>query len=439
METPVFRYILLLVLSAPLLYVAYRESTALLGLDRPRLPDETALAEQRQALQTLRDNAVRLGTPREDVEMALLAATYTCPALQPGAPKADVMLTPPLQAHALNLKDVRDLFLAFADLSKGDRDFVNPFPADHPYRVWVRRRQDLIALERKISKGLESYPRGVEALRKDLDDYERDPDRNVTFLKDSRGLMAWRDLGEPRPLSEKMKQALAPGSKVKLDELTRKIDDRTERLRQFLKAHPGGEYADRARTELATWQNNARLIDVMKSDSARSTRGVSAQLRKYTALLSKPDTPREFKDMVLQAAKNYCGRIVPRTLDRDTRVLVTDREVSVLRKRVRIKWKDSGQKIVYLSDSGYDEFDLPPDKVEYFLVGSETYEKPLRATARSKAVREYNKARGELRWTVKSLEGLQEVCKKHEASLRDQEAVLQGIVVVAPELFPPGE
>jgi hypothetical protein len=351
-----------------------------------------------------------------------------------------VALTPPLQAHALNLKDVRRLFLAFAELNRGDLGFVNPFPPEHAYHAWVKRRQELIALERKIRRGLESYPAGSEGLQKDLAEYESSPDRNVTFLKESRSQIDWRKLGDSRGLTARLETALGSG-KGDFPKLAKEIDERMRGLDRFLKSAPAeSEQARLAREERTGWQYSLKLLEAIKEDDrASSAREVRVHLRGYAALLAKRDLPRGFAETVRKSAERFCARVVPRRLDLDDRVLLTDKKVAVARARVRIRWKDPDREKVYLAKSGYDEFTLPQDQVEHFYVGAESYEKPLFPTRKSEAVQLYNTKRAKLRWTVKSLQELEKACQAHEGELRQQAELLRGVVGAAPALFPPGD
>ena len=95
----------------------------------------------------------------------------------------------------------------------------------------------------------------------------------------------------------------------------------------------------------------------------------------------------------------------------------------LLREQIVIRWKDSLP--CSLKDSGFDEYNLPREKVQNFQLRgatrnlpSDPAKQPLRGTEYSDAIRKFNTARdGVRRWTEAELVKLSEICKASEEVL----------------------
>src|SRR4051794_9599501 len=96
------RYVLVLVLAAPLGYTAYNQGYALFGFDKPAALREAALEAPDATLKDVRESVSKRGKPADDVQQAVLSVAGKCPDLRPDSKQADVVLVEPLKAHANN-------------------------------------------------------------------------------------------------------------------------------------------------------------------------------------------------------------------------------------------------------------------------------------------------------------------------------------------------
>ncbi len=428
------RYLLLLVLSAPLFYVGYEQAVALFGLDKPLGLREAALSGPRAAL----GEPGKRDAPQPGVQAALLSVSDDCPPPRADS-EADRMVGPAFKEHADHLKDVRRLFIALADPTSPEKDKV----VRSTFKGWLAKRAEVFGLQDEIEKLYKAYlksPTDRGDLDLKLDTYKKERWRSDSFVTKVEGGMSRREMTDLAEASRVLSIALrAKADAPSRTEVLAKADKIIQEREQFLDKFPTFPEATAVRDELAHWKKARGLLDVSAMENERASPSEAKRLLgDYAALLK--GSPPTFRALVRTTAQRYCnGYVKPVALDE--KVVLSGAEV--LREQVKVFWS-STNKSVWLKDSGFDEFTLPTSKkyadVENFTVDGTTHEKPIRPTERSKAARAFNEKLKAIRWTKEGLADLLRACdstsyKAYLTEPRDRVEAVHQALIEHPELF----
>ena len=161
-----WRYPVLLLVASPLLYSAYRQGEVLFDLwSSPSGLSDKNLDECKEKIEDARKSTADRGRPSDALLECLLKADDRCPEANADGSTFDEKVTPPAQAHAKSLKDVRTFFGAYAELGRGG-EVPADFGPSHPYRLFLEKqrdarvkantaRQDIIAKQKTLLDDLE--------------------------------------------------------------------------------------------------------------------------------------------------------------------------------------------------------------------------------------------------------------------------------------------
>lgn len=145
------------------------------------------------------------------------------------------------------------------------------------------------------------------------------------------------------------------------------------------------------------------------------------------AKLTENNPPARFGTTARRLVQVFCGDYLKAEPLDEMVLLVSgnDNETEqVLRKDVKVVLKDG--KTVVLSPSGFDEYNLPRDRLDYFLLpmgGSrdppgDKDVAPLKGTKYSDAIKAYNEKRNRIKhWSEPGLRDLRATCEAHKADL----------------------
>jgi hypothetical protein len=401
-----FRYVLLLVLAAPLSYTAYDQAYALFEFDKRAARKAAAALDELQAnVNDVRDSAERRGVPSENVQKAVLALGEDRPEVTRAGKEADATLVPPLQAHADNLKEIRQLFIAFGQIKK-DRAARNNVKAD--YRGWLDEAAKVADLEAETKKLVQEHKGGEskKAILDNLDKLDKSPWHNPNFIQDTKAELARKDLpaldkldkldsrletvlGGP-PDRAPDRDAIAALAKD-IDEVVRGLDDFAMKFAAIER------HRNWAQQAAAKWRKCQELLRVVEKDGGVvATRDVAPHVEQYAKLIKGVGLPEGVRPLVRKSALRFCKSFLPK-LDPDKDVWLDGEAVP--RDAVVIVWLPAKAEAltVWQKKTGLTELDLAKaeydSKVNYYEVrGGKQRQKPIDATPRTKAHRAYNKA-----------------------------------------------
>jgi hypothetical protein len=279
---------------------------------------------------------------------------------------------------------------------------------------------------------------------KELEVYDQD------LLASGRAEAAWPELNKNHPASDldafyDRLNGWTPGRTdgESLDAV--RAREHEAAYRKYVEAHRAAKGVDavtlvgKARERLALWGRGADLADILEHPESNRARGITPapipnlapehkkRLDQIHAIVEKArdDPPPRFLETARHTLRTLCGDLLkPEDLDDDVQVIVDAQAEPELcpRKTLIINWKD--QKRNALSDSGYNEFTIDPNKIESLvLAGGNTFEvgpnaKPLKGTDYSDAVQAFNDERAKVKqWQGPELAGLRQVCERHASDL----------------------
>jgi hypothetical protein len=245
-----------------------------------------------------------------------------------------------------------------------------------------------------------------------------------------------------------------------LDDLYRRLDDWSPSLseasrpnvtevesharayRKYLDAYGAAKgvvpvgLAREAQQRLVLWEWGAKVVKLLREPDDHRVEQVSAMVD-----LAQDRSLARFEATARRLVQVLCGDLLkPEPLD-ETVLVIGDQQAAAEpfpRQQVVIRWKD--QTMVALDKSGFDEFTLPRDRVENFLLPMGTTRDlpedpkiaPLRGTEYSQAVRAFNLERARIQhWCEPELTRLRDTCETNKAALARGRPGSGGLTLIA--------
>jgi hypothetical protein len=424
--------LLLLILCAPLLYIATSEGMRLYNVSTWSSPKLEAAEEDAPPKPEVLAKARKTADAIVELPGGVTAAVVRLESLTPGASQE-----PPLGS----------VVAAYAKKR-----------AERGYDV-EKAKEEGAAVEKRITeilkkmRGRDGRPTHLDNnLEQLLDDYAEkvhDPE----LLASARAESAWPALEESCPRSELERQydeidSWSP-AKSEQKSLSRTIFESYEaRYRDYLKEHEAAKgssfaakLAQEATERLELAQRGALLVDIL-NESVQPRTGddlTNQQIDAIAAIVKLDDgnQPKRARSSLRHVLHSLCDLLLkPEPYDESVflRSANSPARQRVNRKDVQITLKTGGEPVP-LGPPGIDEYNLKGDQIENFTLKStgellnppDAGVPPLEGTEYSDAIKAFNTARQRLKqWSDLELGRLLEICVKNQSKLEQGGGASQG-------------
>jgi hypothetical protein len=426
--------ILMLLLCAPLLWVAWRECQRIYNVSS-WVPQTSGAGDAEPAAKP-QDLAEIKGRADAIVELPEGVAR-TIVRLDP--PPARDLGTGPLASAVLEHAKEREKGRKVVEQARRDA-------ADDEAKIEQARAR--LGAEGERPGGLVEEARDLETL---LDHYQGLKVYDPELLASARAEAAWPALDKEHPASE--------------------LDDFNDRLNRWTPVATEGEslgtararehetayaaYVERHRAakgalamnrvrqaseRLELWRRGAELAGVLEKPETHRARGITPapipglakeqkdRLDQIYAIveIAKDEPPARFVETARRILQALCGDLLrPEPLE-NTVLVYTDSDAAAercSRKLLVIRWKDQSR--VTLEKSTFDEYTIPRDNIENFQLGDNVFDlpddkkiRPLQGTDYSNAVHAFNLERAQIKqWSEPELARLRQFCEPHVPEL----------------------
>jgi hypothetical protein len=405
--------ILMLILCAPLAWIAWREGQRL--YDAWRWSPQTYKVAEGQ--QPSRADLEKIKKAADEIVDLPDGAVGTIVRLDPPPPGFDaVSLDRAVREHvrkrAQGRKAVDDARLETAGVEK-----------------------DIEGALKRI-RGNDGRPRDRDVeltkLKVALDDYERLNVRDLDLLTSARAEEAWPKLEREHPRHTldnfyKNLDGWSPGASDSRLPGEEEVKGHADAYRKYLEDYRSakGAFAVRlvgeARERLVLWVHGAKVVQLLR-DPAKSR---LEQVDEIGAL-AEDNPPERFEKTARQVIQALCGDLL-KTEPLDEIVLLTSDEAEpepVPRKEVKVEMKNG--ETIPLGPPQPDEYSLQVDQIKSFSLPmgrivdppGDAKVAPLKGTKYSDAIRAFNTERDRIKhWSEPVLKKLRETCEAHATDL----------------------